>query len=96
MSEIRVESGSLTSSGSQLAAAGSAVRGLAGAVRAASGAAGATGYPVAAEAYARMCQVWSAELDGLGAHTIVVGRATTWAADLYRAVDESVMPVLGW
>jgi hypothetical protein len=43
-----------------------------------------------------MCQVWSSELERLGSYTTGVGRATSWGASLYRAVDEAVIPILGW
>jgi hypothetical protein len=61
----------------------------------AEGAGAATGSPVAAAAYADMCDSWSDALARCAAAIGGTGAAVNGAAVLYQFVDSSVMPLLG-
>jgi hypothetical protein len=59
------------------------------------GAGEATGSPVAAAAFAGMCDSWSDALGRCAASIGAAGAAVNGAAMLYQFVDSTVMPLLG-
>jgi hypothetical protein len=59
------------------------------------GAGAATGSPVAAAAFADMCDSWSDALGRCAASIGATGAAVNGAAALYQFVDSTVMPLLG-
>lgn len=92
MRTFAVDPDALQDAAAKLIAAGEEVRSLAASLDVHADAAAAVGDPGAASAYARMCAVWAAELLHLGESAISTGKNTAWAAWLYRAVDQSVIP----
>ncbi len=95
MGEIRVEPGSLGHAAGEIGRIASRARELAAQVSRTSGGAAACGGGEASESYAHMVRVWQTELTKLASTLGILSLATGAAGEAYRAVDESVMPVVG-
>jgi Excreted virulence factor EspC, type VII ESX diderm len=92
VAEIQVSPQSLQAAGAAHQAAAESLASLGRGVSSSSAGAGSMGDAVSAGAYARMCQIWGAELEGLGEMATGIARSVNVASLLYPAVDRSVMP----
>jgi uncharacterized protein YukE len=92
LADIQVSPDSLQAAGTAHQVAAETLASLGGGVASSAAGAGSMGDAVSAGAYARMCQIWGAELDELGEMAGGIARSVHVASLLYPAVDRSVMP----
>lgn len=90
MSRFEVVPVSLESAGSRVTASGARIAEVRAQVQSTSAAAAATGDGEASSSFTGMLCTWDAELYYVGDFVSGLGRATTWAGNLYEVVDGSL------